>query len=54
MMLATNIVMSKTLDRKAKLAFEWLESAYMVKVDDVLKFKFYFSEAINTKTSSVN
>lgn len=43
-----------TPEGKAKLAFEWLESAYMVKVDDVLKFKFYFSEAINTKTSSVN
>lgn len=29
------------------LSFEWLESAYLVKEDGKLKFKFYFSEEIN-------
>ena len=43
----------KTPERKAKLEFEWLESTYAVKVDGKLKFKFYFSEAIKTKTTPV-
>lgn len=38
---------------KVKLEFEWLESTYAVKVDGKLKFKFYFSEAIKTKTTPV-
>ena len=29
------------------LSFEWLESAYMIKENGKLKFKFYFSEQIN-------
>jgi len=29
------------------LSYEWLESAYMVKENGKLKFKFYFSEQIN-------
>ena len=29
------------------LSYEWLESAYMIKEDGKLKFKFYFSEQIN-------
>ena len=43
----------KTPEGKAKLEFEWLESTYAVKVDGKLKFKFYFSEAIKTKTTPV-
>ena len=42
-----------TPEGKAKLEFEWLESTYAVKVDGKLKFKFYFSEAIKTKTTPV-
>lgn len=37
---------------KTKLEFEWLESTYVIKKNDTLKFKFYFSEAI--KTNSIN
>ena len=29
------------------LSYEWLESAYLIKVNEKLKFKFYFSEQIN-------
>ena len=29
------------------LSYEWLESAYLVKENGKLKFKFYFSEQIN-------
>jgi hypothetical protein len=42
-----------TPDGKAKLEFEWLESAYAVKVENKLKFKFYFSEAIKTNTTTL-
>lgn len=35
-----------TPDGKVKMNFEWLESAYLVKENKSLKFKFYFSEAI--------
>jgi hypothetical protein len=43
-----------TPDGKAKLEFEWLESAYAVKVENKLKFKFYFSEAIRTNTTNLD
>ena len=43
-----------TSDGKAKLEFEWLESAYVVKVKNKLKFKFYFSEAIKTNTTNLD
>ena len=36
-----------TLDGLTFLSYEWLESAYMVKENGKLKFKFYFSEQIN-------
>ena len=42
-----------TPEGKVKLEFEWLESVYLVKVNNKLKFKFYFSEAIETKTTNV-
>ena len=42
-----------TPDGKVKLEFEWLESTYAVKVDNKLKFKFYFSEAIKTNTTNL-
>ena len=43
-----------TPEGKAKLEFEWLESAYAVKVENKLKFKFYFSEAIKTNTTNLD
>jgi len=42
-----------TPDGKTKLEFEWLESTYAVKVDNKLKFAFYFSEAIKTNTTNL-
>ena len=42
-----------TPDGKTKLEFEWLESTYAVKIDNKLKFKFYFSEAIKTNTTNL-
>ena len=42
-----------TPEGKAKLEFEWLESAYAIKVENKLKFKFYFSEAIKTNTTTL-
>ena len=38
---------------KTKLEFEWLESTYAVKIDNKLKFKFSFSEAIKTNTTNL-
>ena len=38
---------------KVKLEFEWLESTYLIKSNDEIKFKFYFSEAIKTNTTSL-
>ena len=38
---------------KIKMNFEWLESAYLVKENGILKFKFYFSETINNSTSTI-
>jgi hypothetical protein len=43
-----------TPEGKAKLEFEWLESAYAIKVENKLKFKFYFSEAIRTNTTNLD
>jgi hypothetical protein len=36
-----------TADGATFLSYEWLESAYMIKENGKLKFKFYFSEQIN-------
>ena len=43
-----------TPEGKAKLEFEWLKSAYAIKVENKLKFKFYFSEAIRTNTTNLD
>jgi nucleoid DNA-binding protein len=43
-----------TPEGRTKLEFEWLESTYAVKVDDKLKFKFYFSEAIKTNSTNLD
>lgn len=36
-----------TPEGKVKMIFDWLESVYMVKEQEQLKIKFYFSEAVN-------
>lgn len=40
-----------TSSGKVKLEFEWLESTYLIKSNDEIKFKFYFSEAIKNNTT---
>ena len=42
-----------TPEGKVKMNFNWLESAYIVKENGVLKFKFYFSEAIENSTTKL-
>jgi len=44
---AVFILDNPTPDSKKELYYEWIESAYLVKQGDDLKFKFYFSEQIN-------
>ena len=39
--------------QKTLLNYEWLKSAYMVKVDGKLKIKFYFSDAINQTSQQI-
>lgn len=39
---------------KLRQKYEWLESAYLVKVDDKLKIKFYFSDNIAMRTDTIN
>ena len=40
--------------QKTLLNYDWLESAYMVKVDGKLKIKFYFSDTINQSSQPIN
>jgi len=42
-----------TPDGKVKMNFNWLESAYIVKENGVLKYKFYFSEATENSTTKL-
>jgi len=42
-----------TANGKVKLEFEWLESTYLVKNQEGIKFKFYFSEAVKTSTTNL-
>ena len=41
------ILENPTPEGEKELYYEWLESAYLVKQEDDLKFKFYFSEQVN-------
>ena len=43
----------KTPDGNVKMEFEWLESAYLIKEDDKLKFKFYFSDTVNESITPI-
>ena len=40
--------------QKTLLNYEWLESAYLVKVDGKLKIKFYFSDTINQSSQPID
>ena len=40
--------------KKTLLNYEWLESAYMVRVDGKLKIKFYFSDTINQSSKDID
>jgi|TARA_B100000959_G_C14716878_1_gene515238 hypothetical protein len=40
--------------KKTLLNYEWLESAYMVRVDGKLKIKFYFSDSINQSSKDID
>jgi len=40
--------------KKALLNFEWLESAYMVRVDGKLKIKFYFSDTVKESSEAID
>ena len=42
-----------TPEGRVKLNFEWLESCYLVKIAGQLKFKFYFSEAIESNVTNL-
>ena len=35
------------------MKFEWLESAYLIKENEELKFNFYFSDVINQSVTKV-
>lgn len=41
------VLENPTPEGETELYYEWLESAYLVKQGDDLKFKFYFSEQVN-------
>jgi len=40
--------------KKMLLNYEWLESAYLVRVDGKLKIRFYFSDEINKSLKEIN
>ena len=42
-----NFVLENPTEGEKELYYEWLESAYLVKQGNDLKFKFYFSEQVN-------
>jgi len=39
--------------KKRLLNYEWLESAYMVRIDGKLKIKFYFSDVVNQSSEEI-
>ena len=39
--------------KKTLLNYDWLESAYLVKVDGDLKIKFYFSDTVNQSSKEI-
>lgn len=44
----------QTDSTKIRTKYEWLESAYMVKEEDKLKIKFYFSDNISMESDTIN
>ncbi len=43
----------KTDEGLVQMNFDWLESAYLIKENDSLKFSFYFSEAVGNTTNNI-
>ena len=39
--------------KKTLLNYEWLESAYLVRIDDKLKIKFYFSDMVTQSSEEI-
>ena len=39
--------------KKTLLNYQWLESAYLVKIEDELKIKFYFSDVVNLSSEEL-
>ncbi len=39
--------------KKTLLNYQWIESAYLLKVDDKLKIKFYFSDAVTQSSQEI-
>ena len=39
--------------KKTLLNYQWLESAYLVKIEDKLKIKFYFSDVVNLSSEEI-
>ena len=39
--------------KKTLLNYQWLESAYLVKIEDKLKIKFYFSDVVNLSSEEL-
>lgn len=44
----------QTDSAKMQQKYKWLESAYMVKEEDKLKIKFYFSDNISVESDTIN
>jgi len=44
----------QTDSAKMQQKYEWLESAYIVREEDKLKIKFYFSDNISVETDTIN
>jgi hypothetical protein len=43
-----------TEGKKRLVKYEWLESAYLVRVNGELKVKFYFSDAVNETSEDLS
>ena len=39
--------------KKTLLNYEWLESAYLIRIDDKLKIKFYFSDMVTQSSEEI-
>ena len=53
-LLNTGNFVLQTDSAKMQQKYEWLESAYIVREEDKLKIKFYFSDNISVETDTIN